>query len=124
MKHKPLVSIGMPVYNGENFVKGALDSILAQTFQDFELIISDNASTDKTKEICQKYAAKDQRITLLCNEKNVGAAKNYNRTFYASSGKYFMWLAHDDLIATEYLERCVEILEQNPSIVLCHIKSL
>lgn len=118
--HKPTVSIGLPVYNGANFLREALDAILAQTFKDFELIISDNASTDKTKVICQQYAAKDQRIHYYRNEKNLGAAKNYNRVFDLSSGKYFMWLAHDDVIATEYLERCVEILEQNPSIVLCH----
>ena len=118
--HKPIVSIGLPVYNGARFLREALDSILAQTLKDFELIISDNASTDKTKIICQKYVEKDQRIRYYRNEKNLGAAKNYNRVFDLADGKYFMWLAHDDLIATTYLARCVEILEENPSIVLCH----
>ncbi len=119
---KPLVSIGLPVYNGEEFLSETLDSILAQTFKDFELIISDNASTDKTQAICQQYAAKDGRIRYYRNDENIGASPNYNRTFELSTGKYFKWVAHDDLHAPEYLERCVEILDRNPSIVLCHSK--
>ncbi len=118
LSNKPRVSIGMPVYNGENFLKPALDSILAQTFEDFELIISDNASTDRTQEICQIYAAKDRRIRYYRNDGNLGASKNYNRVFELSLGGYFKWAAHDDVLAPEYLERCVEVLDQDPSIVL------
>ncbi|MEM4134638.1 MAG: glycosyltransferase, partial [Candidatus Micrarchaeia archaeon] len=77
----PLVSIGMPVYNGERFIRQALDSLLAQDYENFELIISDNASEDKTPEICLEYAARDKRIRYYRNEKNMGAAWNFKRVF-------------------------------------------
>lgn len=117
---QPCVSIGLPVYNGENFLPDTLDSILAQTFQNFELIIADNASTDRTEEICRAYAAQDERLHYYRNEHNLGAARNYNRVFELSTGKYFKWAAHDDLYAPNYLEQCVKILESNPAIVLCY----
>lgn len=88
-RKQPQVSIGMPVYNGEQFLKDALDSILAQTFDNFELIISDNTSTDNTQEICKAYSAKDQRICYYRNEKNLGAAWNFNRVFELARGEYF-----------------------------------
>jgi glycosyltransferase involved in cell wall biosynthesis len=90
-RDKPRLSIGMPVFNGEKYLKEALDSILAQTYSDFELLISDNASTDRTEQICREYAAKDRRIRYYRNEKNIGAPKNFNRVFELSSGKYFRW---------------------------------
>jgi len=117
---KPRVSIGLPVFNGEKFLPDTLDSILTQTYSDFELIISDNASTDKTGQICQDYAAKDQRISYYRNEENIGAAKNYNRVFELSAAEYFKWSAHDDLCASEFLRRCVETLDADASAVLCH----
>jgi len=116
----PYVSIGLPVYNGERFLTETLDSLLAQTFENFELVISDNASTDRTQEICKDYAVKDRRIRYYRNEQNLGAARNYNRVFELSTGKYFKWAAHDDLCAPEYLERCVEVLNQDASVVLCY----
>jgi len=118
--YQPRVSIGMPVYNGEKFLEQAIDSILAQTFADFELIISDNASTDATEKICQEYANRDPRIRYYRNETNLGAARNYNRTFELSTGEYFKWAAHDDLLAPTFLERCVEVLDNQPSVVLCY----
>jgi glycosyltransferase involved in cell wall biosynthesis len=117
-KEMPLVSIGLPVYNGENFLAEAIEAILNQTFTDFELIISDNASTDRTEEICRKYAAKDSRILYSRNDRNLGAIANYNLVFERSSGRYFKWAAHDDLIATAFLERGVEVLERKPEVVL------
>lgn len=114
------VSIGLPVYNGENFIEEALDSILRQTFSDFELIICDNASTDRTAEICQQYAAQDSRIRYYRNSKNIGAAPNYNLTFERSQGKYFKWAPHDDTIAPDFIARCVEVLEQDPAVCLCY----
>lgn len=120
---RPRVSIGMPVFNGENYLAKALDSLLAQTYSDFELIISDNASSDGTSEICRTYASKDRRIHYFRNKTNLGAAKNYNRVFELSSGEYFKWAAHDDLCAPEFLEKCLDVLDQNPSVVLCYAKT-
>ncbi|MFX1508462.1 MAG: glycosyltransferase family 2 protein [Promethearchaeota archaeon] len=117
------VSIGLPVFNGEKYLEQTINSILAQTYQDFELIISDNASTDHTPEICREYASKDCRIRYYRNQKNLGASKNYNRVFELSSGKYFKWAAYDDLLSPEYLNKCVEILDNDPSVVLCHSKT-
>jgi len=123
VRRKPHLSIGLPVFNGEKYLKAALDSILTQTFIDFELIISDNASTDKTSQICREYAARDSRVRYYRNEINLGAPRNYNRTVKLSQGKYFKWIAADDVHAPEYLEKCVEVLNNDSSIVLCHSKS-
>ena len=120
-KHR--VSIGLPVYNGENYLKDALDSILAQTYTDFELIISDNASTDRTSEICQAYAAKDPRIRYYRTEKNLGAAWNFNHVFEISYGEYFKWAAHDDIIAPDYISKCVEVLDNDKSVILCNSRA-
>jgi glycosyltransferase involved in cell wall biosynthesis len=113
----------MPVYNGERFLRESLNSLLAQTFRDFELIISDNASTDQTEQICREYAAKDPRIRYDRNETNLGASKNYNRVFELSTGEYFKWAAADDLCAPTMLEQCVCILDQNPEVVVCYPKT-
>jgi glycosyltransferase involved in cell wall biosynthesis len=120
----PCVSIGIPVYNGEDFVGAAIESILNQTFQDFEIVISDNASTDRTEEICRAYAAKDARVRYFRNEKNLGAALNYDRTFTESRGKYFKWAAHDDLLAPTYLEKCIQVLETQSDVVMCTAETL
>lgn len=117
---RPRVSIGLPVYNGENYLSEALESILKQTFTDFELIISDNASTDRTQEICERYAAQDERITYTRMEKNVGAAKNYNILINHARGDYFKWAAHDDLLDPVFLERCIEVLDQDSEVVLTY----
>lgn len=117
----PRVSIGLPVYNGANYLAEALDSLLAQDFGDFEVLLSDNASTDATAEICAEYAARDARIHWTRNETNLGAARNYNRTFELARGEYFKWAAHDDRLAPSYLRRCVETLDAAPpSVVLCY----
>jgi glycosyltransferase involved in cell wall biosynthesis len=115
----PRVSIGLPVFNGERYLARALDSLVAQDFADFELIVSDNASTDGTSEICQDYAERDQRIKVYRNERNIGAVGNFNRTLELSSGEYFKWAAHDDWCAPEFLGRCVDVLDEDPSLVLC-----
>ncbi len=116
----PLVSIGIPVYNGENFLAPTLDAILAQTFDDFEVVIADNASTDRTEAICREYAAKDPRIRYHRQHQNFGAAPNYNDVYHRSRGKYFKWSAHDDLIEPAFLERCVAALDEHQeSVVAC-----
>ena len=116
---KRLVGVGLPVYNGEGFLAAAIESVLAQTFQDFQLIISDNASTDRTEEICRDYASRDPRVEYHRAEKNGGIVWNYNRVFEVSSSEYFMWFSHDDVLAPSYVERCVEVLQNDPSVVLC-----
>ncbi len=120
---KPCISIGLPVYNGENFIEETINSLLNQTFTDFEIIIYDNASTDATESICREYALKDKRISYYRSASNLGAAKNYNRTFKLAKGKYFKWAGHDDICEPEFLEKCLRIMESNPDIVLCYPKA-
>lgn len=120
----PLVSVGLPVYNGEAFLEDAIESILGQTLDDFELIISDNASTDRTPEICQRYAASDPRIRYFRQPENLGASPNYDFTFYQARGRYFRWAAHDDVIEPTMLEACVEALEANSEIQLAFPRTL
>jgi glycosyltransferase involved in cell wall biosynthesis len=121
--HVPRVSIGLPVYNGEKYLEAALHSILAQTFTDFELIISDNASTDGTQGICRTYAARDVRVRYYRNEENRGLAWNHNHVFALSLSEYFLWIGHDDVLAAEYIERCVAVLDQDPSVILCYSRA-
>jgi glycosyltransferase involved in cell wall biosynthesis len=116
----PLVSIGMPVYNGQKTVRQALNSLLAQDYEHFELIISDNASTDDTQAICLEFAARDRRVRYYRNEVNHGAVWNFNRVFELSSGKYFAWAGSDDRWANAFISKCVAELEKKPSIVLCY----
>ena len=120
---RPLVSIGLPVYNGANYLRHAIDSILAQTYRDLELIISDNASTDGTAAICQEAAARDARVRVVRNAENIGAAGNYNAVFHASRGAYFKWAAHDDVLEPTFVERAVDVLERNPDVVLCSART-
>lgn len=115
----PRVSIGLPVFNGEQYLAEVLEAFLAQTFTDFELVISDNASTDQTEAICRSYASRDRRIRYHRNSENIGGARNYNRVFGLARGGYFKWAAHDDLYGPTYLERCVEVLDQHPDVALC-----
>src|SRR5687768_11197719 len=116
---EPRLSIGLPVYNGERYLQGAIESLLSQTFDDFELIICDNASTDRTQSICTAFAARDPRVRYFRNDRNVGAAGNFNLAFRRSRGRYFKWAAHDDLHEPDYLARCVAALDADPSAVLC-----
>jgi glycosyltransferase involved in cell wall biosynthesis len=120
ISEKIIVSIGLPVYNGEKYLKEAVDSILSQSYKDFELIIVDNASIDKTQQICIEFAKKDSRVKYYRNKENIGGPANYNLSFKLASGKYFKWAAYDDVLHPEYLDRCVKVLDEDPSIVLCH----
>lgn len=114
----PKVSIGMPVYNGEKFIRRALDSLLDQTFTDFELIISDNASTDETRQICLEYAAKDKRVCYHRNDINVDGIVNFNRVLNLAIGQYFMWAAYDDKWEPSFVACLVQSLDVNPQAVL------
>jgi glycosyltransferase involved in cell wall biosynthesis len=119
----PKVSIGLPVYNRERFLRQSLDALLHQTFTDFDLIISDNASTDETEQICREYARGDRRVRYHRNQSNIGAPRNFNQTFALSSAKYFKWATSDDLCAPQFLELALGVLEGDPAVVLCYAKS-
>jgi glycosyltransferase involved in cell wall biosynthesis len=110
----------MPVFNGEAYVEASLRSLLAQTFDDFELIISDNASTDRTAQICQDYGARDPRIRFYRNDRNLGVVANEDRVVRLARAGFFRYAASDDLCAPTHLERCYEILRQHPEAVLCY----
>lgn len=112
----PEVTIGMPVYNGQDTLRPVLDSLLGQSFTDFELIISDNASTDDTADICREYAERDCRIRYVRQEKNIGGA-NFPFVFYEARGEYFMWAADDDIRSPDFLELNYKFLVENPGYV-------
>lgn len=120
MKSGVRVSIGLPVYNGEEYLQSTIAGILDQSFGDFELIISDNASTDATQEICSSFAEHDPRIIYHRNDENIGAAKNFNLTFARAQGEYFKWAAHDDAIAPDFIALCVDALDRDASAVLAY----
>lgn len=116
----PRVSLALPVYNGEKFIAKAIDSILAQSYRDFELIIVDNASTDSTERICREFAASDGRVRYVRNERNLGAAPNFNKGFELSSGEYFKWCACDDYLSPNFLSECVSALDLRPDAALAY----
>jgi glycosyltransferase involved in cell wall biosynthesis len=112
----------MPLYNAQKFVVGTIDSVLTQTFHDFELVISDNGSTDRTEQICREYARRDSRIRYYRNDVNRGAAWNHNRVLELARGEYFKWNSYDDRLAPEFLEKCVAVLDATPEAVLAFSK--
>jgi glycosyltransferase involved in cell wall biosynthesis len=114
----PTASLAIPVYNGEEFIAEAIRSILNQDYQDLELIITDNASTDGTERICREFAASDGRIRYIRNERNLGAGPNHNLGFELSSGKYFKWCACDDYLSPNFVGSCVSALENNQDAVI------
>jgi glycosyltransferase involved in cell wall biosynthesis len=119
----PALSVGMPVFNGAQYIEDALESILEQSFGDFELIISDNASTDDTEMICRRMAARDARVRYYRNSRNIGIYKNFNRVFELSSGKYFKWASCSDFCLEGFFEKCVAVLDARPDVVLVYPKT-
>ena len=111
------VSIGLPVYNGEKFIHKCLDSLLEQTYDNFEILISDNASTDNTKNICQEYSQKDKRIHYIRQEKNIGLLPNFNFVLDHANTKFFMWMGVDDYILPNYIKKNMDVLISNSNIV-------
>jgi glycosyltransferase involved in cell wall biosynthesis len=111
------------VYNGERYIEASLNSLLNQTFRNVEIIISDNASTDRTPEICKAYAAQDDRIRYYRNKENLGQTANLNRPIQLAQGKYYRMHHDDDLLEPECIEACVDVLEAEPSVVLCHTQT-
>ncbi|MEM8706534.1 MAG: glycosyltransferase family 2 protein [Actinomycetota bacterium] len=114
------VSIGVPVYNGENYIEEALTSLLAQTFTDFEVVVTDNASTDRTVEIVERFAAEDDRVKLHRSDKNIGAAPNFNRCLELSTSEWFRWHAHDDTCEPDYLESVMALIDADSALVGAH----
>lgn len=118
-----LLSVGIPVFNGERYLAEALESLLLQSLREIEIVICDNASTDATPEICRAYQAKDSRIRYVRNERNIGAALNFNRTVELSRAPFFHGGACDDLYAPSFLERCLEALERDRGLVLSYSRT-
>lgn len=120
MAHPPRLCIGLPVHNGGTYLGAALDSLLGQSFGDFQVVISDNASTDATPDICLDFARRDRRLVYTRVHENIGAGPNFNRVFSFCGAPLFKWMAHDDMLAPGALERLVATLERDPGAVLAH----
>ncbi|SRR6266478_878399 len=120
---RPRVSIGMPVYNREKYVGAAIEAHLNQTYADFELIITDNASTDSSGEICRAYADRDPRVKYYRNAQNLGATGNFRRAFELATGEFFRWHPSDDLLSPNLLERAVDILDHDPSVFVAYART-
>lgn len=118
------VAIGLPVFNGENFLAEAIESILAQSYGDFRLVISDNCSTDSTEDVCRHYLKLDDRIEYHRQDRNLGGAPNYNFVFRPNGAEYFKWAAHDDLLEPNFLQKTVPLLDAHPDAVIAHGRSL
>ena len=116
----PRLGIGLPVYNGATYLAEAIEALLGQTYEDFELIISDNASTDATEDICRQYAAEDPRIRYIRQPRNIGGLLNHNVVFEYCRSELFKWAADDDLYGRDLVERCVAALDEHPDVVLAH----
>jgi glycosyltransferase involved in cell wall biosynthesis len=114
------VTIGVPVYNGANYLERALSSLADQTYADIRVLVSDNASSDATEEIARSFAASDHRFEYWRNETNIGAVPNYDKVFYAATTPYFKWAAHDDWLEPRFIEACVDALDANPSAALAY----
>lgn len=120
---RPNVSVGLPVYNGGEMLKEAIGSILSQDYQDMELVISDNGSTDSTREVCLEYQKKDDRIRYYRLHRNMGWVKNFWNAFARSRGPYFMWATHDDLREKSFITKCLEKIQSDPDIALVYPQS-
>jgi len=119
----PKVSVAIPVYNGAQWIGPTIESILNQTFENFELVITDNQSTDNTAEICRDFLQQDKRVVLHVNETNIGAALNFNRAFELSDADYFKWASSNDIIAPTFLQRCVDVLDTKSDVVVAAPKT-
>lgn len=116
--HRPILSVGLPVYNGLPYLRQSLDSMLDQDLDDLEIVVCDNASTDDTEALVRRYAGRDPRVRYFRNDENIGASRNYIKSFELSRGKYFRWSASDDYVSRGVFKACVDVLEENPELVL------
>lgn len=120
MTNSPRITIGMAVYNGERYLPESIESILAQTYSNWEIVISDNASNDATEQLCRRYASTDSRIRYFRNQTNIGAGPNHVKVCDLANGEFFKWHSCDDVCAPTFLEQCIKVLDSDSSIVLCH----
>jgi glycosyltransferase involved in cell wall biosynthesis len=116
----PAISIGMPVYNGQLFLAEAFDSLLGLTFADFELIVSDNCSTDDTRAICESYMQRDRRIRYIRQPDNYGATFNWNFVVHQARAPFFKWASANDRCEPSMLEDCARVLNEDSRVVLCY----
>jgi glycosyltransferase involved in cell wall biosynthesis len=123
MPSAPRVSIAVPAYNVERFISRSLESLLGQTFTDFELVISDNASTDGTEQICRDFAARDSRVRYVRRTDNIGGPGNFRYVFSLCTAEYHKWSTADDYWAPTFLTQCVAVLDENPDVVLAYGKT-
>lgn len=115
----PTLTIGLPVYNGEAYLEQAIDALLGQSYGDFRLLISDNASTDATPAILDRYARVDRRIEIIRQPTNIGGSRNFAFLIDHASSEYFMWAAHDDVFAPTAVERCLDALVEDRTAAMC-----
>jgi glycosyltransferase involved in cell wall biosynthesis len=118
----PRLSIGLPVYNGENYLAESLEALLGQSYEDFEMLISDNASTDSTADICRRYAGRDSRIRYIRQPRNIGLQPNHNFVIRQAKGELFKMASHDDLYGRDLLKHCIEALDKHPEAVIAHCR--
>jgi glycosyltransferase involved in cell wall biosynthesis len=123
-EQRPRVTVGLPTYNGERYLAEAIRSMLDQDFGDFELLVADNASTDGTRAIIERFAAADARVRHLPSEVNRGAAWNFNRVVGVARGEYFKWMADDDTYEPGFLRACVDVLDDARDVVLCYTQAV
>lgn len=119
----PLVSIAIPAFNCESYIAQSIESLLNQSYGDFELVISDNASTDGTEAICRSYAAWDKRVRYVRRRENIGGPGNFRHVFSLCAGKYHKWSTADDHWHPEFLREAVAVLDARPDVVLCYPKT-
>lgn len=122
--HLPRVTVGLPVFNGARYLPRTLQSILSQSFKDFELIVSDNASTDETEDICRTHARGDRRVRYVRHSENRGAAWNHNCLIELAEGSFFKWAGADDLYEPEFLSFCLKELDSDPDAVLAYPRTV
>jgi glycosyltransferase involved in cell wall biosynthesis len=120
----PRVTFGVPVYNGAKHIRSALDSLLAQTYTDFEIVISDNASADDTPKICLEYVERDKRVSFQRNARNLGMIRNFRQVFELSRGSHFAWASDHDLWHPRWLETMMKVLDENPDVILAYSRSV
>jgi glycosyltransferase involved in cell wall biosynthesis len=119
----PPVSIAIPVYNGGRYIAQCIESLLGQTYGDFELVISDNASTDDTEAVCRRYEAADARVRYVRRAENIGGPGNFRHVFSLCSGRYHKWSTADDYWHPDFLREAVAVLDARPDVVLCYPKT-